>query len=224
MAGKTTRYFKLERSTRQCDPISAYLFILVLVIAFVLIKTNNNIEGLKIFNHNFLYTAYADDTTFFIKNVNSATEIIKTFDFFSLFSGLNINKTKFEIAGSGVLKGVKLAICGMKCVNLNNGVIKMLGICYSYDKKLKNENNFLSHIIKHQNVSNMWRMRNLFLLGKIGIFKILAFSEIIHSTLVTSVPSSTNDLLNNIQTDFLWDKKMQKLNIQPYAAITPMVV
>ena len=116
MAGKTTRYFKLERSTQQCDPISAYLFILVLVIAFVLIKTNNNIEGLKIFNHNFLYTAYADDTTFFIKNVNSATEIIKTFDFFSLFSGLNINKTKFEIAGSGVLKGVKLAICGMKCV------------------------------------------------------------------------------------------------------------
>ena len=99
MAGKTTRYFKLERSTRQGDPISAYLFILVLVIAFVLIKTNNNIEGLNIFNHNFLYTAYADDTTFFIKNVNSATEIIKTFDFFSLFSGLNINKTNSKSQG-----------------------------------------------------------------------------------------------------------------------------
>ena len=99
----------------------------------------------------------------------------------------------------------------MKCVNLNNGVIKMLGICYSYDKKLKNEKNFLSHIIKHQNISSMWRMRNLFYLGKIGIFKTLAFSEIIHSTLVTSVPSSTNDLLNNIQTDFLWDKKNAKI-------------
>ena len=42
--------------------------------------------------------------------INSGTEIIKTFDSFSLFSGLNINKTKCEIAWIGVLKGVKLAL------------------------------------------------------------------------------------------------------------------
>ena len=52
--GKTTRYFKLGRGTQQGHPISAYLFILVLEIAFISIKTNNNIEGLNIFNHNFL--------------------------------------------------------------------------------------------------------------------------------------------------------------------------
>ena len=65
--GKTTRYFKLERGTRQGDPISAYLFILVLEIPFILIKTDNNIEGLNKFNHNFLHTVYADDTTFLYK-------------------------------------------------------------------------------------------------------------------------------------------------------------
>ena len=108
---------------------------------------------------------------FFIKNINSTTEIIKTFNYFSLFSGLNINKTKRKITGIGVLNGLKLALCGMKCVNLNNDVIKILGICYSYDKKLENEKNFLNHIIKLQNVLNMWRMRNLSLLGKISIFK-----------------------------------------------------
>ena len=110
-----------------------------------MIKTNNT-KDLNIFNHNFLYTAYADDTTFFIKHINSATDIIKTFDSFSLFSDLNINKTKCEIAGICVLKGVKLALCGMKCVNLND-VIKIFGICYSYDKKLENGKNV--HIIKH---------------------------------------------------------------------------
>ena len=56
---KTIHYFKLERGSQQGDPISAYLFILVLEIAFTLIKTNN-VEDLNIFNHNFLYTAYAD--------------------------------------------------------------------------------------------------------------------------------------------------------------------
>ena len=92
--GKTTRYFKLERGTRQGDPISAYLFILVLEITFILIRTNSNIEGLNIFNHNFLYTAYAAYTTFFIKNINSATEIIKHLIIFLFFLVLKINLKK----------------------------------------------------------------------------------------------------------------------------------
>ena len=179
-SGKTIRYFKLERGNRQDDPISAYFLILVLEIVFILIKTISNIKGLNIFNHNFLYTAYADNTAFFLKK-KSATEIIKTFDYFSLFSDLKFNKTKCEIAGLAVLRRIKLALCGMKCVNLNNDVIKILGIYYSFDKKLENEKkkNFLSHIIKLQNILNMWRIRNLSLLGKISIFKTLAVSKIV---------------------------------------------
>ena len=47
--GTTTDYFKLERGTRQGNPISAYLFILVLEIAFLFIMQNENINGLNIF-------------------------------------------------------------------------------------------------------------------------------------------------------------------------------
>ena len=106
-----------------------------------------------------------------------------------------------------MLEGIKLALCGMKCINLNNDSIKILFIkmCYSYDKNLENEKNCFNHINKRQNVLNTWRMRNLSLLGKISIFKILAFSKIIHVTLVTSVRSSTNHLINEIQKDVLWD-------------------
>ena len=58
----TKKYFKLKKETRQGDPISACLFILVLEIAFLVIKANQNIKSLNIFGHDFLYTAYADDT------------------------------------------------------------------------------------------------------------------------------------------------------------------
>ena len=101
--GNTTKYFKLEKGTGQGDPISAYLFILVLEILFLCIE-NKNIKGLNIFNHIFLYIAYADDTTFFLKDKESLIEVMKAFDIFSSFSGLKPNKSKCEVAGIGALK------------------------------------------------------------------------------------------------------------------------
>ena len=52
--GKTSCYYKLEGGTQQGDPVLAYIIIMVLEIVFTLIKTNSNIEGLNIFNHNSL--------------------------------------------------------------------------------------------------------------------------------------------------------------------------
>ena len=75
--GTTTNYFKLERGTRQGNPISAYLFILALEIASLFIMQNENINGLNIFENTFLYTAYADDTTFFLKGEKSVTELMR---------------------------------------------------------------------------------------------------------------------------------------------------
>ena len=74
--GKTAKYFKLERGTQQGDLISAYLFILVLEIFFIFVKNNPKVKGLNIFKHEFLYTAYGDDTTFFLKDRNSIIELM----------------------------------------------------------------------------------------------------------------------------------------------------
>ena len=48
--GTTTNYFKLEKGTRQGEPISAYLFILVLEIVFLFTKESKKINGLNIFD------------------------------------------------------------------------------------------------------------------------------------------------------------------------------
>ena len=99
-------YFSSKRDTRQGDPILAYLFILVLEIVFFFVEESENFQGLTIFNNQFLYTAYAHDTTFFLGNKNPVTEVIQVFEHFSFFSGLKPNKSKFKIAGIGVLKRV----------------------------------------------------------------------------------------------------------------------
>ena len=110
VGGKNSKYFKLERETRQGDPISAYLFIIVLETVFRIIKETSNIEGFEIFQKKFIYTAYTKDTTFFLKNIESAINLLKISKNFSHFSGLKPNKSKCKIAGMGVLKGVKVAL------------------------------------------------------------------------------------------------------------------
>ena len=80
--GKTTKDFMLGRGACQCDPISAILFILAVEILFLLIKAKPDIAGLTIFDHCYLYSAYADDTTLFLKDTISIKNMVDTFHFF----------------------------------------------------------------------------------------------------------------------------------------------
>ena len=84
--GKTTKYFPLQRRASQGDPVSGYLFILVLEVVCRLIKSSHKINGLEIKEQMFLYSACADDTTFFVGDLDSASETFKVFDTFFIYS------------------------------------------------------------------------------------------------------------------------------------------
>ena len=94
--GKTSKYFKLERGTRQGDPIFAYLFIIVIEVVFRIIKETSNIKGFEIFQKKSIYTAYADDTTFFLTNTESVINLLEIFKHFSRFSGLKPKNQKVK--------------------------------------------------------------------------------------------------------------------------------
>ena len=129
--------------------MSAYLSILYLEILFLLIINNKNIKGIKIFENTFLCTAYADDSTFFLKVKNSIKELLNTINYFSSFTGLKLNLSKCEVTGIGALKRVKVTICRIKCIDLTKEAIKILGVFFSYDKNLQLEYNFSKNNIKY---------------------------------------------------------------------------
>ena len=105
--GTTTKYFSLGRGTHQGDPILAFSLVLALEVIFLLTESKPEFEGMTIFDYNYLYSTYADDTTFFLKYIISIKYMVDTFDFFfSYLSRVKPNLRKSEIAGIGVLMGV----------------------------------------------------------------------------------------------------------------------
>ena len=70
---------------------------------------------------------------FFVADLASVNIIIVTFNTFSPFSGLKMNKSKCEISGIGVKKNDVISLCGFKNVSLVNGTIRILGVHFSYN-------------------------------------------------------------------------------------------
>ena len=66
---------------------------------------NNHIQGIKLGNHEYKLTQYANNTTFVFDGSNTSfCAILNTLDRFSSFSGLNINLDKCLLVGLGSLK------------------------------------------------------------------------------------------------------------------------
>ena len=86
-----------------------------------------------------------------------------------------------------VLKGVLLAVCRMKCIDLCNEAIKTLGTYFSYNNTMKEEYNFLKVAFDVQTV----------------VCNGLAISKIVFQALITAVSSHIIKALETVQTFFL---------------------
>ena len=116
---------------------------------------------MKIFGHEFKLSAFADDTTYFVKHEAAAKELKKLFNNFAKFSLLRINSDKTEVCGIGAKKGDSRALSGFKVVDLTCESILILGCHHSYIKKLATDRNFLTLVDNMQAVLNQWANRGL---------------------------------------------------------------
>ena len=142
--GHSSGYFKVDSGSRQGDPISAFLFILVLEILFIQVKSNHKVEGVRIFGHEIKISAFADDVTYFLANLNSLEELLRLLAMFKQLSSLKVNFEKSDFCGIGAMKGAEGAFCGVKCLNLLSDSIKILGAHFSYSQSLYNDRNYLT--------------------------------------------------------------------------------
>ena len=74
--GHRSGYFRIDSGLRQGNTISAFYFILVLEIIFIQVKSDHEIEGIRILGHEIKLSAFADDVTYFLANLNSLEELL----------------------------------------------------------------------------------------------------------------------------------------------------
>ena len=94
---------------------------------------------------------------------------------------------------------------------MTQSTIKILGVHFSYDKKLADKQNFCKPIIEGRTLLNVWNQRWLSLAGKIQVFKALIISKPVYISTMQHVPDNALNDFQNLPKEFIWGGKRPKI-------------
>ena len=202
-------FFKLNRGIRQGCPISALLFLLVVEVMANNIRQNDSIKGITYApNKSIVISQLADDTTLFLKDIESLKNALALIDNFSKISGLKLNKDKCEAFWICSLASSNSMPLGLKWTK---GMIKCLGIWCGPNIDDAINFNFKEKIEKIKTVLNIWKQHRLSLKGKITVVKTFAMPIILYPANCLYVPDWVTKQVDEIFVNYLWSGKPPKV-------------
>jgi hypothetical protein len=149
----------------------------------------------------------ADDTTSFLRDCASLKVLLDTLDKFHIYAGLRLNLSKSEVLWLGSNREYTEKPLGLTRVK----GAKALGIFFSYDAKEMEEKNYTIKLKELKSILGIWGQRDLSILGRITIFKSLAFSKVIYQCSNLEVPDGIIKELSQIAFQFIWNGKPEKV-------------
>ena len=207
--GFASKHFTLSRGVRQGCPLSGLLFIIGIEVLGNAIRQSATIKGIEITPGKTAKLAqYADDTTVFVKDTQSITNLFNLLEKFERVSGLRINQTKSELLWLGSWRLRKDKILSLK---LSEEPINALGIHFSYNDERAIEKNFYDKLGSLKKVLNIWSSRDISVYGKINIVKTLALSKLTFVCSVLDTPNGFTEEVNKIIFNFIWKYKQPKI-------------
>lgn len=206
--GNISGWFPLERGVRQGCPISPYIFILVAELLAISVRENNKIEGIMVDDVEIKISQLADDTTCYLRNTNSVTELVNTLNVFGKCSGLKINieKTKAKFIGSLIDSEDYVSD-----LEWTKDSLASLGVVISGNNLDHYELNYNKRILNLKYLLNSWKCRKLSLKGKITVVNTLALPPLFYLASIIWVPERVIKEVKQIITDFIWDGKPAKI-------------
>ena len=211
--------FKLSRGIRQGCPLAALLFILVAETITLKLKTEKKIQGIMVGETEYKICQMADDTTLFVKSIDSMA--IKVFQEFELVSGLKLNLDKTEVIPLGHFRHVELPLPKHLCeLKINKKAFKTLGIWFTPTIGEASKLNFDNRLKKAEIIINIWNQRSLSWKGKIMVIKSLILSQFSHLFTMIYTPKYILDRLQKAILNFMWDNKPPRIKFETIIAKT----
>ena len=167
------------------------------------IRLNNKIPGIIVEHTEVKISQLADDTTLFLKDLNSVNTLFKFLDYFGTCSGLQLNQSKTEAIWLGQNTNEHKDEQPLN-LNWNKNFFKCLGIWCHTDTNLMIEKNYKERLTKLKNLLNIWQQRSLSLKGKITVLWSIALPQLLYVTSVLYTPKWVIEEADRIMFNFLW--------------------
>ena len=192
--GTTTSWIDLERSCRQGDPVSAYLFILVMEVLFN--KLRKLKIGIKLGKQSIWSVAFADDLTLLVQSNQELRSALKILDEYKGISGLEINYDKSEILELNYKYDQSIGIP-------KADMVKITGIWFavSYEKMVQNNWEEVCRRIAAK--LQMWKGRSLSEIGKATVINAQISPMVLYVSAVVELPVETEKTLMQMTYKFI---------------------
>ncbi len=186
-----TPSFMLERSCRQGDCLSPYLFILAIEPLIRAIKSSEAIAGFPDpTGKKFKVSVYADDMTGFVNNEEELCTLLNIMEDFGKFSGLKLNVDKTEVLPIGMATPRTFSRRHLQDIKVVEH-LKITGIYFGCKARVKATEglNFDSMINKMTKTFNSWNKRDLTIMGRAMLAKTSGLSLLQFMANSIAIPS-----------------------------------
>ncbi|GKA61194.1 putative reverse transcriptase domain, reverse transcriptase zinc-binding domain protein [Tanacetum coccineum] len=201
-------YFKGKRGLRQGDPLSPYLFTLVMEVLTLILQRrvrlsdsfrfHKHCEELRIIN-----VCFADDLFIFARgDVESAKVVMDSLNEFKLVSGLVPSIPKSTVYFCNVINHVKSAILNVMPFSEGTLPVKYLGVPLISSRLLNRDCKIL--VEKARNRIRDWKNKSLSFAGRLQLCNSVISSMQVYWASVLSIPFGIIDDIQQLIRGFLW--------------------
>ena len=206
--GEDHGYFEGKRGLRQGDPLSPYLFTIVMevfnIIMGKLIEDSLNFKfHSKCLSLKISHLCFADDLLIFsYGNGNSARIIRNALDDFNKISGLKVSMEKSQIYFSCVKPNMRRIILGILPYEVGKFPFKYLGVPMCVTKLFDRDCKKLIEKIKLR-IFN-WKCKTLSFAGRLQLINSVLTSIHVYWASIFKIPIATINEIEKMCRSFLW--------------------
>ena len=185
----------LKRGVRQGCPLSALLYVLVIEVFALQLRSNPNIVGFTIEGEKIVSAHYADDTTIIIRQNRCFKEVIKEIKDYEEASDAKVNYTKTKGLWTGSWKGRRVPPMNISWTSKN---IFSLGVYFGNVDPAKAT--FEKILPKLKRKLNYWKQFDITLIGKANVAETFLASRLVYAMKFYPIPKT---MQQEIQNDIL---------------------